>query len=431
LFFYNMNRFIYLILTGFISVAFLLSCNHDDDLQKDTSGKKPENTVKPIEKPTDFKAIELDSRQQNANIGSYLFAYEFLKECLVEANKYDEQNFMVSPLGFSNLLTMLANGANKETLAQISEALGSDPEDLNSFYSLIAIALPAADNQVVFKTANSIWIQNGVEVKAAYSDLLKSRFNADIFTKDLPTIETMDSINQWCSDHTGGMIDNFLKRPLNPLTLAFIANALYFNGKWTVPFQKELTEKEEFRSVSGKVSEVEMMNGNEEIGYMELPGGGELISIPYGNKSFSFNIYLPKEGETIENAVNGNNKFLTNTIDNSRNCFLTLPKFRVSFELNTLNVVAEKLGLTELFKENALSGIAEDMTGGYMKQVTEFVIDESGAEAAAVTGMEFVSFPGDVTPSTPVIVKVNRPFIFSITETTNNIVLFAGVIREL
>ena len=90
------------------------------------------------------------------------------------------------------------------------------------------------------------------------------------------------------------------------------------------------------------------------------------------------------------------------------------------------------MGISRLFNTSgSLSRIDDEIYCDLIKQITKIKVSESGAEAAAVTGSMIHMWDGESVPQGPVEINVNRPFIFSITESTNNIILFAGVIRNL
>ncbi|MDE6254911.1 MAG: serpin family protein [Muribaculaceae bacterium] len=425
-----MKRKILLIFTiaYLLSGMFITSCKNDDEIPDTPAATNP--TEQESTKPTDFKIIDLSSSQRQTNAASQNFAYEMLRKCVDQANLQDNNgNLFISPLGFSNILTMLANGADDKTLEEITSVLGADLDDLNSFYSLLADELPKADNQVKFLTANSVWFDYACNPSQNYQDILKKNFAADFFSVNLNSNETLNAINQWCADKTSGMIPTFLKEPLKG-SLMFLVNALYFNGKWNEPFDPEKTDKGDFFSSKGLISNVEMMHCNDDIEYCQL-SGGELITLYYGNKSFCLNIYLPSDGISIEDALASPDKYLTKAFGN-RKCSLSLPKFELEYENHNLKEIAEIMGISRLFNTSgSLSRIDDQLYCNLIKQITKIKVSESGAEAAAVTGSMIQMWDGESAPQDPIEINVNRPFIFSITESTNNIILFAGVIRNL
>jgi serpin B len=73
---------------------------------------------------------------------------------------------------------------------------------------------------------------------------------------------------------------------------------------------------------------------------------------------------------------------------------------------------------------------SESLCLGLLKQDTYIKVDEEGTEAVAVTqsgGDESVGPPS----SGPVNFYLNRPFAFTINETSTNTVLFMGKVTEM
>ncbi|MDE5791045.1 MAG: hypothetical protein K2H96_07460 [Muribaculaceae bacterium] len=423
------TAFIFAFLTLFTGI--LVSCDNDNGNNPVICPPaQPQPDEEETEKPTDFKYIELTSAQRDANASTQKFAYDMLRKSVEQANLIDpDGNVFISPLGFSNILTMLANGADNETLEEITAALGANLDNLNSFYSLLADVLPQADNQVKFSTVNSLWVDEKFNPAEDYMNFLYCNFNADSFKVNLNTNETKEAINQWCADKTKGMIPQFLKEPLSDCQM-FLVNALYFNGKWHAPFDAEKTDLGKFFSSNGKTSEVEMMHGVDGVEYNRL-SKGELVTLFYGNKTYAFNIYLPTEGISIEEVLASSDRYM-GTTHGDRACYLTLPKFELQYENDKLKDIGEQMGISRLFTTHgSLSKIADDLYCGFMKQVAKIKVNEAGAEAAAVTGAGVFNSTGEIISHEPVTVNVNRPFIFSITETTHDIILFAGMVRNL
>ena len=385
----------------------------------------PSESASHLEKaePTPHKDIFLTPEQQEVSASTHRFASNLLLES-IKTDK-SNKNIFISPMGICNILTMLANGASDKALKEITNVFDTDLEELNSFYTLLTEWLPIADNQVTFSVANSVWIDKNFIPSPSYMSLLKERFDTESFIVPLYTTKTKDSINRWCSDKTRGMIPKFLSDPLRNGPM-FWANALYFDGKWQKPFNPDENTFEIFYSHNSKKSgkKVKMMHSDENIRYKKLKCG-ERVSIPYGNSTYSFNIYLPSEDMTFEDALINDNCLRSTS---SGECILTMPKFDLSYSDN-YTAILKKMGITTLFTLNSLSKISFGLGCGKILQKTKLEVSEEGARAAAITATD--SFCGiDIKPDPPVV-NVNRPFILSITATDYDIVLFAGAVYAL
>ena len=69
---------------------------------------------------------------------------------------YEGENTLISPLSIIAALSMMANGAEGETLSQMEEAFGADIGSLNEYLYAYKSYLPTADKYKV-SLANSIW----------------------------------------------------------------------------------------------------------------------------------------------------------------------------------------------------------------------------------------------------------------------------------
>ncbi|MEZ3551557.1 MAG: hypothetical protein K1W02_12690 [Muribaculaceae bacterium] len=69
---------------------------------------------------------------------------------------------------------------------------------------------------------------------------------------------------------------------------------------------------------------------------------------------------------------------------------------------------------------------------GIVKQAASFSIDETGAEAAAVSSGELIdTSPGSIDPNHLYTVKVDRPFFFFINEFSSGACVLSGRISDL
>jgi len=103
---------------------------------------------------------------------------------------------------------------------------------------------------------------------------------------------------------------------------------------------------------------------------------------------------------------------------------LFLPKFTSKYSIN-LNTLLTAMGMEVAFNPNKadFSGISnQKVVLTRVKHASFIQVDEKGTEAAGVTAI------GIGIVSQPPVVRVNRPFVFLIRETTSNTILFMGVV---
>jgi len=108
---------------------------------------------------------------------------------------------------------------------------------------------------------------------------------------------------------------------------------------------------------------------------------------------------------------------------------LEMPKFEASYKYE-MNGPLCALGLSNLFSNPDLSGMFDesyDLVVSKVLQDTYISVDESGAEAAAVTVIVV-----DLTSVGPPIieVKLDHPFIYAIQDSQTNAIIFIGIMKD-
>jgi serine protease inhibitor len=342
-------------------------------------------------------------------------------------------NMFISPLSVSYALGMTLNGAAGETRAAMERTLGLQGmsiEEINASYKSLMHLLMTLDPKVIFEIANSIWYRDGFFVEQEFIDVNKEYFDALVRALNFADPASVEIINNWVSEKTHGLIDEVIEE-IDPMTIMFLINALYFKGTWLYEFDPDDTKPAPFYLGDGAQTEVRMMSQRSEFHYY-AHDLFQAIDLPYGNEKFSMTIFLPNQGVHIDNLISQINE---QTWSNWINGFpeaksevnLYLPKFTVEYEKSLLDVLIS-LGMGIAFSDAAdFTGI--NRNGGLLiSDVTHFTyvdVDEEGTEAAAVTVVEIRVTSGG-TPT----MRIDRPFFFVIRENQNDTILFMGKVMD-
>ncbi|WP_300503871.1 serpin family protein [uncultured Duncaniella sp.] len=349
--------------------------------------------------------------------------------------KSGNDNFMVSPLSAQFALGMLMNGADGNTLAQLTDALGvTSVSELNSLNKLLMSELPKADRKTTFQSANSIWLREEFNVLPSFSLAMTDIYNAEATSLDLTSFEAVERINRWCSDQTKGMIKETLKEPCSDDTVFLLINALYFKGEWEDSFKKSDTTDKEFRNSDGTKSMVSTMcDSNHLISYGNYPDYS-VASLAYGNGTYTMTIILPEENRSLESVIEDFDLQSWNDCKNRLSkfeCSVELPKFKIESDL-AVDDFLKSLGVKDAFnpRKANFSKLSDYQTFvSKAKQLTSIDVDEKGTEASAVTIIQ-----GELTavgPGPQLSFHVNRPFAFMIEESSTGAILFAGCVNRL
>ena len=239
---------------------------------------------------------------------------------------------------------------------------------------------------------------------------------AQKYIAPIEPLESVEQVNNWCSNKTHGKIDKILDELSD--TSMILINVVYFKGVWSSKFEKYLTKKLPFFNFGNKEIEVETMRQIEIFKYYE-DKKVQAIELRFIEDYMSAIIILPSEGTDINKYIDTlsiSSDEYDKIIDglNHVKVHIQLPKFELEFNEN-LNQVLKDLGMYEAFDENNadFTWLREEGKLFVNKVIhkTYLKVFEDGCEAAAVTAIDIS------TNSLPIEeqiydMKVNRPFLF-------------------
>lgn len=349
-----------------------------------------------------------------------------------------DKNVFISPLSVSMALGMTLNGADGQTYDDMREALelaGLTEDDINQSYQSLIPLLTGLDPKVIFQIANSIWYRDIFPIRQTFVDVNREYFSAEVRSLDFNDPGAADIINAWVKDETKGKIEQIVDKPINPLTMAFLINAIYFKGDWTYQFDKSDTKDDDFTLLDGSTKQVPMM----EIQDVSFPyyanADFQAVDLAYSDSLFSMTIILPHQGTDIDSIIEGLNKNeweeLIDQFHHMRFDSFRMPKFKLEYKIK-LNDVLTALGMGIAFND-ALADFSrmyhKEQVGlnlfiSKVKHKTFIEVNEEGTEAAAVTSVEMTF------ESVGPYMIVNRPFIIAIRERFSGTILFIGKIVD-
>jgi serpin B len=269
-------------------------------------------------------------------------------------------------------------------------------------------------------------------VEQEFIDLNATYFDALAQTLDFASPAAAPAINRWVSENTNGKIQEIVDNPIDPSTVLFLINALYFKGTWVFQFEKQSTQAADFYLASGGTALCSLMRQEADLPYME----NELfqaVDLAYGNGQYSMVVLLPKPGTDVDSVVaavdeSGWGACLGSLGETT--VTLYLPRFKLEYEVELKSALtAMGMGIAFAPGQADFSGINTDLGRelyiSKVKHKTFVDVNEEGTEAAAVTSVEI-----GLTSVGPagVCVRVDRPFVFAIREKHSQTILFIGKI---
>lgn len=354
---------------------------------------------------------------------------------LFNESKKDDENSLVSPLSVMLALAMAANGGDGETLEQMQEMLGGTItlEELNKYLYTYAKDLPN-DAKASLEIANSIWFRNEEGRLSVEKEFLQT--NADYYMADAYSsefdVQTLKDINNWVKTNTKGLIDKILEE-IGQNTIMYIINAIVFDAKWEIVYNKNDISTSNFNSIDGSVQNVEFMHSGENK-YLEGLGATGFIK-PYLGGEYSFVALLPDEDVSIKEFIKNldGTKFL-NLLNNAKTETVDayLPKFEYDYTVQ-MNAPLKTMGMIDAFDGGKadFSRLGKSSRGNvFVSEVlhkTFISVDELGTKAGAVTKVEFDESAYIQTK----IVKLDRPFLYAIIDNSTMLPVFIGTVLSL
>lgn len=377
-----------------------------------------------IEQTPDF------ARQTNT------FGFKLMEKVRTSVN---DDNVVISPTSIGVALSMLMNGADNQTRQQIATLLGITQSDLSKYNTAVGEFLDSAvssDSELEIELANAIFTAKTKKIDPAFLKTVQREFQARAKELDFAgdPAAAVAKINDWVSDKTHGKIPKLFDS-LAADTEMVVTNALYFNAKWSQPFEVTSTTNRTFTTKSNAKVQVPTMNLCERLPYIDR-AEYQAVSLAYGDdRRFVMDVYLPKQGVTLDKVMavlNESALSKKNAEDFSQNSTLVqlyLPRFKVSFA-RKLNADLISLGMMDAFNDKK-ADFGKLFTGGgryavdLVQHNTFIDVTEVGTEAAAATGISITAITS-VDTTQPVLVNVNKPFLFTIRDTTSGAILFMG-----
>lgn len=356
---------------------------------------------------------------------------------LLRTSRAEGENTFLSPLSVLLCLSMAANGAEGETLAQFEAVLGGGGslEALNANCASLLAEYAALGEESELSIADSLWLDGRVRVKDAFVGRCTDTYQAGVFSADFTGDATRREINKWIEEHTGGNIKNALSE-IDPSTVLALVNAVYFQGKWENEFDPDDTrEDRDFYLEDGTRGQVDLMsNGGGEEYYLEV-NGGQGVLLPYRDGRTAMLALLPPEGTTLTDYLAGLDAAgLQSGITEAEASYLTLhfPKFTAYWQESLLEILAD-MGLTDAFDPELadFSAMGTDENGNplYISAAVHGAgveVDEQGTRAFAFTffGMNGAAAPPDT------VLTFDRPFVYGIVDIERGIPLFLGTFER-
>ncbi|KAI5019097.1 hypothetical protein ZWY2020_043985 [Hordeum vulgare] len=355
-------------------------------------------------------------------------------------------NFIVSPLSIHAALALVAAGSRGETREELLGFLGST--SIDELYGAAATELAGRLNGLTQTSfACGVWVDRGLALEPEFMATAASKYAATAESVGFSSEpeQARQRVNAFVAGATNGRIRDVLPPgSVSSSTRVILANALYFKGTWSQPFDQSATFTAPFHVPDGTIVRVPFMTtGRFEFEqHVAVYPGFRALKLPYKNDgdhvgqraeaAFYMLLLLP-DGATLGLADLYDKAVATPGFIKSHRPAgqvpvgrFMVPKFKFTFEFEA-SADMQKLGVTRAFQGGDFSGMVSGgdglfISGVYHKATIE--VDELGTVAAAATAVVFSQSAS--APRPPVDFVADRPFLFAIVEERTSAVLFLG-----
>ncbi len=418
------KRFIAVFLAAAFTVSVLSGCSATVKSKNLTDGIKPG----PVPVYNGFNKSESEAVVQ--------FSAQLLKQLCSE-----DKNVVYSPLSVLYALAMTANGADGETLAQMEAVFGMDMETLNNYLHSTVNLLPS-DEGYTFDIANSLWVTNDegkLAVNEEFLRIVKSYYDAGVFTADFADSQTLKDINSWVTYKTNGQIQDILDK-IDPDAVMYLINALNFEADWLNDYDEYAVHDGTFTKADGRTQDAEFMYMAEN-GYLEDENTQGFIKY-YKDKKYAYVALLPDEKIKLNDYIASlDGEKLTNLLNNivrEQEVETAIPKYETTFDTE-MSEIFKALGMTDAFDWRVadFSRMGQAQAEGENLCINRIIhkafvrVAEKGTQAGAATVVEVVAEGAMIEKEPPKRVYLDRPFVYMIIDTQNNLPLFMGAVYEI
>ena len=363
------------------------------------------------------------------------FCYSFFSA----VDQAETKNFCLSPLSAYMAFSLCFYGSSGKTAEAFQSTFGLTKEQAAEYCSSLYahfMQRAYADEQTKVHLANSVWVEGKIAsyVKEEYLKGATERFDAAIYQCDFSKDATVKAINDWCADHTDGLIDKIIDRLEENQILALI-NALLVEAAWADPYTR--TVEDTF--TCGDASEVTTEYLPRTIKRCYITEDAKAFKMPLMD-GFSFLGILPEEGVSLSEYVASLTAEKVSALlaaeSSEYDVYTRIPKFTLDYEID-LDDTMKAMGIATAYDPiRADFSLLAEIPGknvyiGTAKQKTHFEVDEKGVKAAAITYIGMKATNAMPVERKKINIYLDRPFLFMLIDDSTDLPLFIGRINTL
>jgi serpin B len=354
-------------------------------------------------------------------------------------------NLCISPYSIQSALAMTYLGASGNTQAEMAKVLHfpAEKKQLGASFQALRDSLDQAQKtspKLAMHVANRLFGQQDFAFCQPFLKQVDALFAAPLEKMDFKKQPepSRKKINQWVEKQTRDRIKDLIPSGgVNEYTRLVLVNAMYFKSAWQKDFEKKNTHKKSFLLNEATAVAVPMMAIHWDYRYLNSQDF-QSVALPYAGNELHLLVILPKavDGLAKLEASLTHKKLLECCNAGERKIQLEMPKFKLISAAMPLGDVLKHMGMKTAFDEPARSADFSEMAPitpssylaiSHVFHKTFMELNEEGTEAAASTAVVMEPFGAAPSPpQKPIVLKVNRPFLFAIQHRASGACLFLG-----
>lgn len=313
---------------------------------------------------------------------------------------------------------------------------GDDVGDLGGYSALLGEAsvlgggsgtAVGGTSAAVLDVANTLWTREDTPIRTEFAAELGRWPNGGVRPAPFRTQPDVarQLINTDVAETTHGLIPELLRAgSVTANTAATLVNALYLKVAWRNAFPDRGTTPRPFRTPTGPTDVPTMRLSGKRLDYA-AGGGWQVVVLPAGGDVDAVVLLPDGDLASAEPALDAD--ALAGLLATPAPILvdLYLPRFKVRANANLTRALGS-LGVHTMFSDQAdFSGISDrPIAVSSVRHEAVLTVDEQGLEGAAATGMVMRALALHRDLSEPVVVRVDRPFLFVVRHRPSGAVYF-------
>ncbi|EAR86578.1 proteinase inhibitor I4 serpin (macronuclear) [Tetrahymena thermophila SB210] len=354
---------------------------------------------------------------------------------LYHETRLSDENLVLSPAQMMISLSLLAMGSDSNTEKQFQVLLGyGDPSKLGK---CLQQGVKEVLHWVEKFSITSIQIEKSLTIKQTFPLFLKQcGLDYDMFFGQVDFVKGSQAyknqINEYAVQQLGVqklIPDGYL----NSFVRAVVINSIRYQCVFHTPFSEKLTQQDTFvinnhtTNYKTLLVEVFMMNQIEFYKYFD-DKVATFVGIPLKDFRFHLDIIIPKINIKEYEALINYAAYVQYILQSKKTkLHLKLPRFRIQYQqTKPFKDILVGMGLADIFQsmKSDLSKIEKTKSACLSEVLSRPIIEVFEDELSAEQSLELPKYT-----QPPIVVTVNRPFLYAVRETlTNSILIFGKLI---